>query len=364
MLEALRLAPAPAAIPESCFSWVQDDAGRHAVVTDVQEWVRLAAERGQTFTELGAPWTSSRGDDRRRPSAPTASDLRIGDRPVATYDRGFGVTPTSSPRPFLHPVRTLGGFVVTDAHPSDHDWHLGIGVAVQDVDGWNLWGGRTYVRDQGYQWLGDHGRMDHVGWLRHEPGLADEELRWVDGRGRTLLHERREIRWSAVDPAATGIASGWLLEFAFTLTAPGTDPVAAGQPRDERPRRRRLRRILLAAAPHRLDRDPDAGCCRRGAGARQHRGLAGGHPAERHRDADGTDQATIVLSAADPDTAARSLVRPQLQLPRRRIIAGLGQPVPVNPGQPLRRGFRAVIADGAVDPATVAALLPQLGSAH
>ncbi len=53
--------------------------------------------------------------------------------------------------------------MVTDAHPADHDWHLGIGVAVQDVDGWNLWGGRTYVRDQGYQWLGDHGRIDHVG---------------------------------------------------------------------------------------------------------------------------------------------------------------------------------------------------------
>ena len=38
---------------------------------------------------------------------------------------------------------------MTDAHPADHDWHLGIGVAVQDVAGWNLWGGRTYVRDQG-----------------------------------------------------------------------------------------------------------------------------------------------------------------------------------------------------------------------
>ena len=34
--------------------------------------------------------------------------------------------PLESPRPYLHPVRTLGGEVVTDCRPADHPWHKGI----------------------------------------------------------------------------------------------------------------------------------------------------------------------------------------------------------------------------------------------
>jgi hypothetical protein len=31
-----------------------------------------------------------------------------------------------SPRPYLHPVRTLGGELVTVYRPEDHPWHKGI----------------------------------------------------------------------------------------------------------------------------------------------------------------------------------------------------------------------------------------------
>ena len=140
--------------------------------------------------------------------------MRIGEIAVATYDPGFDITPTSSPRPFLHPVRTLGGFPVTDAHPADHDWHVGIGVAVQDVNGWNLWGGRTYVRDAGYQWLGDHGRIEHIRWNTSAPGHAVEELRWVDGHGGDLLRERRELRWGPADGETPENTGAWVLELA------------------------------------------------------------------------------------------------------------------------------------------------------
>nr|BFE71341.1 hypothetical protein GCM10020092_046420 [Actinoplanes digitatis] len=69
---------------------------------------------------------------------------------------------------------------MTDALPEDHRWHLGVSVAMQDADGVNLWGGRTYVRGQGYTWLEDHGRIAHVEWLlgarrrlRRAPALAE-----------------------------------------------------------------------------------------------------------------------------------------------------------------------------------------------
>ena len=79
---------------------------------------------------------------------------------VASGNEGGRIAPTSSPRPYLHPVSTLAGTVVTDHLPEDHVWHLGAGVAIQDVDGVNFWGGRTYTRDAGaYVWRKDHGRI-------------------------------------------------------------------------------------------------------------------------------------------------------------------------------------------------------------
>ena len=82
----------------------------------------------------------------------------VGGTEVAEYVLDPALDARHGPRPYLHPVRTLGGTVVTDALPADHVWHLGASLAVQDVNGSNLWGGRTYVRDVGYTWRDDHGR--------------------------------------------------------------------------------------------------------------------------------------------------------------------------------------------------------------
>src|SRR3954451_21269079 len=51
--------------------------------------------------------------------------LRLDGVPVADYVDGGELDPVLSPRPYLHPVRTLRGVVVTDARPADHRWHLG-----------------------------------------------------------------------------------------------------------------------------------------------------------------------------------------------------------------------------------------------
>ncbi|MEV4620185.1 PmoA family protein [Asanoa sp. NPDC049573] len=146
--------------------------------------------------------------------------LTVGGVTVASYVVDPAVGPTQGPRPYLHPVRTLSGTPVTDVAPDDHVWHLGVSVAMQDVAGSNLWGGRTYVRDRGYTWLDDHGAIVHTGWLPAGDGVA-ERLEWRDRDGRVLLHEERRMT------AATA-ARGWELSFAYTLTA--EQPIALGSP--------------------------------------------------------------------------------------------------------------------------------------
>jgi len=147
--------------------------------------------------------------------------LAVGDVDVAEYVADPAVDPRDGPRPYLHPVRTLAGVPVTDLLPEDHRWHLGVSVAMQDVNGVNLWGGRTYVRDQGYTWLDDHGRIAHEQWLaRAEDGFS-ERLRWLDPQGGTLLTETRSV-------AARAVPLGWELCFSYALSA-GTE-VTLGSP--------------------------------------------------------------------------------------------------------------------------------------
>ncbi|SCF09893.1 Methane oxygenase PmoA [Micromonospora coriariae] len=135
------------------------------------------------------------------------------------------------PRPYLHPVRTLGGTVVTDALPADHVWHLGASLAVQDVDGSNLWGGRTYVRDVGYTWRDDHGRIAHTGWSERAADRLAHRLEWRDPQGAVLLTERRRLTAVPLTgDGPSGAVSAWRLELDYTLRAPAGRDVRLGSP--------------------------------------------------------------------------------------------------------------------------------------
>jgi hypothetical protein len=127
--------------------------------------------------------------------------MRLADVATAVPDPDLDIR--LGPRPYLHPVRTLGGTTVTDALCVDHPWHTGVSVALSDVGGVNFWGGRTYVRDLGYTWLDDHGRIRPAG----------DRLHWRDQRGRLLLVERRTV-------TAESAPHGWRLRFEYALTAP------------------------------------------------------------------------------------------------------------------------------------------------
>lgn len=152
--------------------------------------------------------------------------LQLGGRTVADYQLWPDLDRTLAPRPYLHPVRTPGGVVVTDTLPADHRWHLGASLAVPDVSGTNLWGGRSYRRGTGYVWRGDHGRIVHTGLAERAGDRLRQSLRWCDPTGATLLEEQRLLRvgWLPECP------DGWVLECSYRLTAPPGQEVTLGSP--------------------------------------------------------------------------------------------------------------------------------------
>ncbi|MEU6142077.1 PmoA family protein [Streptomyces sp. NPDC047081] len=149
--------------------------------------------------------------------------LRVAGRPVGRYVTRPELPARLSPRPYLHPVTTLAGTAVTELSPADHIHHLGVGVAVPDVEGHNFWGGRTYVRDQGPTELDNHGAQRHSSFQLRDPDGFVEELRWV-ASGAELLRERRTV-------AATELTdSAWALDFTFSLTNVTNGLLSIGSP--------------------------------------------------------------------------------------------------------------------------------------
>lgn len=241
VLEAIRTAEPPRGIGPEHVTWKGDGDDAHPVVHGIGHLVRRAAVAQATFAELGTPWA------RELPESGTAGTGAAGPQRAFTVNGtvvarpadGNRIMPTSSPRPYLHPVSTLAGTTVTDHMPEDHVWHLGAGVAIQDVDGVNFWGGRTYTRGAGgYVWRKDHGRIvtlaaDHAEAVEvaetgatatHGGGSRTETLSWLAADSAPILRERRKWSWSAVG------SSSWRLTLDFELTPAGADPVALGSP--------------------------------------------------------------------------------------------------------------------------------------
>lgn len=96
---------------------------------------------------------------------------------------GASMPPVHSPRPHLHPVRSLNGRALTVTMPVDHRHHFGASLALPDVNGTTYWGGRTFVEGRGSTLLSNHGVQKTL-----ESGTADN--------GRDL---RSRVRWLAHD---------------------------------------------------------------------------------------------------------------------------------------------------------------------
>ncbi len=226
VVEAIRKAQPPLQIPEKYRLWVGDGDAAHAVVAGIEDALERATAAHATFSELGLPWA--------RPAAPAVEkpSLRLHNKGepdgshsglavVATLQSGAGLATRLSPRPYLHPVRTLDGVTVSDHLPADHPWHLGAGIALQDVNGVNFWGGKTYTRATGrYEERPDHGRIIDVS-TTSRPDLLDQALHWKAPDGEVLLRERRITRGRLVDRRT------WRLDLTSELTA-GVDASLGG----------------------------------------------------------------------------------------------------------------------------------------
>lgn len=152
-------------------------------------------------------------------------ELRAGGTPVASYVTAGELPADVSPRPYLHPVRTLNGIVITELMPEDHRHHLGVSLAVPDLAGQNFWGGRTFVRGAGPTRLDNHGAQRHLDWLDSTPGQLVERLAWLAKDGRMLIDERRTLAARTVRSADC-----WALTFAFRLENVSGEPVEIRSP--------------------------------------------------------------------------------------------------------------------------------------
>ncbi|GAA3121625.1 hypothetical protein GCM10010466_10670 [Planomonospora alba] len=222
-MEAVRLAPDPLPIADEHQTI---HPGRREV-PGVRELTDASAERLALFSELDVAWAAGSGGKEPRTARGNARELRVAGTPVASYVWEPDLPATDSPRPYLHPVRTLGGVEVTEYRPDDHVHHLGVSLAISDVGAVNFWGGRTFVRDRGPSWLGDHGRQRHDAFEETGDGFA-EELTWLGPDGAVVARERRTVLAAALPSGGPSGASGdvpgaaggdaWMLDFAFTLT--------------------------------------------------------------------------------------------------------------------------------------------------
>ncbi|MFI8632735.1 DUF6807 family protein [Microbacterium sp. NPDC077663] len=190
----------PVAIDAAHVSWNDSGPSPRIVLAGVRDAVERAVDAEATFAELHLPWAA-------KTEPAVLADLAASDdapHPVAVLVDGTDVTRSSSPRPYLHPVRTPGGVVVSDTHPADHDWHLGISVTLQDVSGVNFWGGRTYTPGRDYVWRDDHGRIVATR-VEGAASALEAEFAWIGRDGAHMLTECRRMTVAEAGPGATTI---------------------------------------------------------------------------------------------------------------------------------------------------------------
>ncbi|TMR08586.1 hypothetical protein ETD86_47110 [Nonomuraea turkmeniaca] len=121
-----------------------------------------------------------------------------------------------SPKPYVHPIRTLRGALVSLFRPHDHVWHKGIAWSLPHVGEHNFWGGPTYVHGKFYVQLENNGSATHreMTTLTAEGGRVEigHTLGWTSQAGAPVIEERRTLAATVLDEAT------WALVFDTTMT--------------------------------------------------------------------------------------------------------------------------------------------------
>lgn len=134
-----------------------------------------------------------------------------------------------SPKPYLHPLRTRAGHLVSLFRPHDHVWHKGIAWSLPVVGEENFWGGPTYVKGEGYVQLPNDGTQAHRRVVEAAVGADGvarfaHELEWVSEGGIHLFTEQRELAARTLDDAA------WALTVQTAMTNVSDAAIAIGSP--------------------------------------------------------------------------------------------------------------------------------------
>ncbi|MFJ4918730.1 PmoA family protein [Streptomyces sp. NPDC088725] len=139
--------------------------------------------------------------------------------------------PFEAPKPYLHPLRTLSGGVVTDYRPNDHRWHKGLQLTASHLSGQNLWGGNSWITGEGYQYLPERvGSMSHEGFgevaAAEGRAVISERLVWRSHAGDAWADESRRIEAGGLDREA----GAWTLTWASAITNRRAEPLRFGSP--------------------------------------------------------------------------------------------------------------------------------------
>lgn len=165
-------------------------------------------------------------------------DIRYGSAPLLSYVYQPRCPAFEGPKPYLHPVRTLAGDVVTAYRPHDHPWHKGIQLTAAHLataggEVRNFWGGPTYLRGQGYVARDNVGAMVH---LTFDAITTDgdtvgigERLEWRTETGEPWIAEHRRLTVTGVDDAA----GHWTLRYETSLANISGQPLVWGSPTTE-----------------------------------------------------------------------------------------------------------------------------------
>ncbi len=146
--------------------------------------------------------------------------------------------PLESPRPYFHPIRTLGGDLVSLYRPHDHVWHKGIAWSLpnvgpansrRDTTAANFWGGTTFTREAGYQQLDNNGSMRHEAFERIDVSpdriSVVHTLRWYTAQQQEWFTERRGF-----DIVVHPSVDAWSLTFTTEMTNITDEVIAIGSP--------------------------------------------------------------------------------------------------------------------------------------
>ena len=156
-----------------------------------------------------------------------AVEVTFAGSPILRYVYGADDPQSEGPKPYLHPVRTLDGHVVTNYRPHDHVWHKGIAMTCPYVNDQNFWGGPTFDRVNGYVQRDNVGAQRHARW--EEMAVSDgrvqlvEHVDWITMAGEQRISERRSLEVVAG-------ADHYSLRFATALRNDGDHDLSLGSP--------------------------------------------------------------------------------------------------------------------------------------